>query len=69
MLEQHGSDHVDLVFANAGIGGGACGHLVACHGGTSWLLYSEAFAFLVFGVAWLVKGREGFGRRLRAVRE
>jgi hypothetical protein len=33
--------------------------------GTSWLIYSEAFAFLAFGVAWFVKGRQGFGPFLR----
>jgi hypothetical protein len=33
--------------------------------GTTWLIYSEAFAFVVFGVAWLVKGRQGFGPFLR----
>lgn len=33
--------------------------------GTTWLIYCEAFAFVVFGVAWLVKGRQGLGPFLR----
>lgn len=33
--------------------------------GTTWLIYCEAFAFLVFGIAWFVKGQQGLGPLLR----
>jgi hypothetical protein len=33
--------------------------------GTTWLIYCEAFAFVVFGVAWLVKGQQGLVPFLR----